>query len=88
MDRLGLTVVHPDLGELRLGLLGRHQAANAAVALGTLDALRAAGHRRRRSRAPSGMAWQRLAGRAAWSCLAVQADEREDRHATAGRCRR
>ena len=40
MDRLGTSIVHPDLGELRLGLLGRHQAANAAVALGTLDALR------------------------------------------------
>jgi dihydrofolate synthase/folylpolyglutamate synthase len=40
MDRLGTTMAHPDLGELRLGLLGRHQAANAAVALGTLDALR------------------------------------------------
>jgi dihydrofolate synthase/folylpolyglutamate synthase len=40
MDRLGTTVLHPELGELRLGLLGRHQAANAAVALGTLDALR------------------------------------------------
>jgi dihydrofolate synthase / folylpolyglutamate synthase len=43
MDRLGTTVVHPELGQLRLGLLGRHQAANAAVALGTLDALRDAG---------------------------------------------
>jgi len=42
-DRLGTTIVHPGLGELRLGLLGRHQAANAAVALGTLDALRDAG---------------------------------------------
>ncbi len=43
MDRSGTTVAHPDLGELRLGLLGRHQAANAAVALGTLEALRDAG---------------------------------------------
>ncbi len=43
MDRLGSTVAHPDLGELRLGLLGRHQAANAAVALVTLEALRASG---------------------------------------------
>ena len=43
MDRLGTTVAHPELGALRLGLLGRHQAANAAVALGTIDALRAAG---------------------------------------------
>jgi len=43
MDRSGTTVAHPDLGELRLGLLGRHQAANAAVALGTLRALQDAG---------------------------------------------
>lgn len=43
MDRLGSTLEHPDLGPLQLGLLGRHQAANAAVAIGTLGALRAAG---------------------------------------------
>ena len=40
---LGMRVVHPGLGELRLGLLGRHQAANAAVALGVIEALREAG---------------------------------------------
>jgi dihydrofolate synthase/folylpolyglutamate synthase len=43
MDRGGLTVRHPDLGELRLGLLGRHQAANAAVALAVVEALREQG---------------------------------------------
>ncbi|MGH2407993.1 MAG: bifunctional folylpolyglutamate synthase/dihydrofolate synthase, partial [Candidatus Limnocylindrales bacterium] len=43
MDRRGLRVVAPDLGELRVGLLGRHQAANAAVALGILAELGAAG---------------------------------------------
>jgi dihydrofolate synthase/folylpolyglutamate synthase len=43
MDRGGLRVVAPDIGELRLGLLGRHQAANAAVALGILAALAEAG---------------------------------------------
>jgi dihydrofolate synthase/folylpolyglutamate synthase len=43
MDRGGLQVVVPDLGECRLGLLGRHQAANAAVALGILAALAEAG---------------------------------------------
>ncbi len=43
MDRLGTTIGHPILGELRLGLLGRHQAENAAVALGTLEALRDSG---------------------------------------------
>ncbi len=31
---------HGELRELRIGLLGRHQAANAAVALATLDAMR------------------------------------------------
>ncbi|MBA3778636.1 MAG: bifunctional folylpolyglutamate synthase/dihydrofolate synthase [Chloroflexi bacterium] len=39
MGRLGLQVAAPGLGELRLGLLGRHQAANAAVALETIRAL-------------------------------------------------
>ena len=43
MDRTGLRVVAPGLGEVRLGLLGRHQAANAAVALGILAALAEAG---------------------------------------------
>ncbi len=43
MDRHGVRVVAPDLGEVQLGLLGRHQAANAAVALGVVDALERAG---------------------------------------------
>lgn len=43
MDRGGLRLVAPGLGEVRLALLGRHQAANAAVALGILEALREAG---------------------------------------------
>ncbi len=43
MDRAGLTLRHHRLGELRLPLLGAHQAANAAVALGILEALAAAG---------------------------------------------
>ncbi len=43
MDRHGLRVAVSGLGALRLGLLGRHQAANAAVALGVVDALEAAG---------------------------------------------
>ncbi|MFN8622870.1 MAG: Mur ligase family protein [Chloroflexota bacterium] len=43
MDRLGTTVLDPVRGELRLGLLGAHQGANAAVALGIVDALGAAG---------------------------------------------
>jgi dihydrofolate synthase/folylpolyglutamate synthase len=43
MDRDGLVVEDAALGRLRLGLLGRHQAANAAVALRTVAALQAAG---------------------------------------------
>ena len=42
-DRDGLTVELPRLGPTRVGLRGRHQAANAAVADATLDALEAAG---------------------------------------------
>ncbi|MFO1540894.1 MAG: bifunctional folylpolyglutamate synthase/dihydrofolate synthase [Chloroflexota bacterium] len=41
--RDGLRLDHPRLGPVALGLLGRHQAANAAVALGIVDALAAAG---------------------------------------------
>ncbi len=43
MDRRGLQLRFDGLGEVRLGLLGRHQASNAAVAVGILDALRQAG---------------------------------------------
>jgi len=43
MDRDGLRVEDPALGPLRVGLLGRHQAENAAVALGIVRALDAAG---------------------------------------------
>ena len=43
MDRHGVVLEHPRLGELALPLLGRHQAANAAVALGVLEALAEAG---------------------------------------------
>jgi dihydrofolate synthase/folylpolyglutamate synthase len=39
----GLRMAHPVMGELRLGMLGAHQAANAAVALGIVDALAMAG---------------------------------------------
>ncbi len=42
-DRLGLEMEDAELGTLRVGLLGRHQAANAAVALGIVGALRDAG---------------------------------------------
>jgi dihydrofolate synthase/folylpolyglutamate synthase len=42
-DRAGIEVELPRLGRTRVGLLGRHQAANAAVADALLDALDAAG---------------------------------------------
>jgi len=43
LDRDGIVVRLPRLGETRVGLRGRHQAANVAVAHATLDALEAAG---------------------------------------------
>jgi dihydrofolate synthase/folylpolyglutamate synthase len=39
----GIVVEAAELGPVRVGLTGRHQAANVAVALGVLDALAAAG---------------------------------------------
>ena len=42
-DRRGLVVELPGLGAVRIGLLGRHQAANVAVADAVLDALGVAG---------------------------------------------
>jgi dihydrofolate synthase/folylpolyglutamate synthase len=43
VDRDGLVVELPRLGAVRVGLRGRHQAANVAVADALLDALEAAG---------------------------------------------
>jgi dihydrofolate synthase/folylpolyglutamate synthase len=43
IDRDGLVVELPRLGDVHVGLLGRHQAANVAVADAVLDALAAAG---------------------------------------------
>jgi dihydrofolate synthase / folylpolyglutamate synthase len=43
VDRDGLVVDLPSIGETRVGLRGRHQAANVAVADAILDALGAAG---------------------------------------------
>jgi len=43
MDRDGLELRHDRLGVLRLPLLGSHQAGNAAVALGIIEALDASG---------------------------------------------
>ena len=42
-DRDGIVVALDGLGETRVGLRGRHQAANVAVADAVLDALDAAG---------------------------------------------
>jgi len=42
-DRDGITIVLPRLGTTRIGLRGRHQAHNAAIADATLDALTEAG---------------------------------------------
>lgn len=43
MDVSGVHLLMPDGGRMTVGLLGRHQAANAAVALAILDALAASG---------------------------------------------
>jgi dihydrofolate synthase/folylpolyglutamate synthase len=43
MDLSGITLQEPRLGRLQVPLLGRHQAANAAVALGVVAALAKAG---------------------------------------------
>ncbi len=43
IDGEGLVLRHGRLGRLRLPLLGRHQAGNAAVALGIIEALAASG---------------------------------------------
>jgi len=42
-DRDGIDIDLPRLGRTRVGLRGRHQAANAAIADATIDALEAAG---------------------------------------------
>ncbi|MEZ4596345.1 MAG: Mur ligase family protein [Chloroflexota bacterium] len=60
------------LGELRLGLLGEHQAANAAVAIATSRRWRAQASPPR-PRARSGAASRRSVGRAASSCSAWMA---------------
>jgi dihydrofolate synthase / folylpolyglutamate synthase len=81
-DRLGQVVAHRDLGELRLGLLGRHQAANAAVALGALGALVDAGMAKVDAAAiRAGLAAARWSGRL--ELLEVTTDGRGVTHARA-----
>ena len=75
----GLRVAHPGSGELRLGLLGRHQAANAAVALGVVEALGGRGHRRRSAPTRSGAGSRPRAGRVASSCCACRRRRRAAR---------
>ena len=43
MGRTGMAMHHPSLGRLRVGLLGRHQAGNVAVAIAAVTALGEAG---------------------------------------------
>ena len=75
MDRAGLVVRAGELGEIRVGLLGRHQAANAAVALGVLSALGSAGIARvEPDHVRAGFAGARWPGR--MELLAVGADGR------------
>lgn len=63
-DRDGLEVVLPRLGPTRVGLRGRHQAVNAAVADAVLDALESAGIARVDAAARrTGFAQARWAGR-------------------------
>jgi dihydrofolate synthase/folylpolyglutamate synthase len=83
MDREGTWVGHPDLGPMRLGLLGRHQAANAAVALGVIDALGHAGIAPVDPRhLKAGLAAARWPGRL--ELLSLHADGRAGPSSTAG----
>ena len=68
LDRDGLDVELPRLGRTRVGLRGRHQAANVAVADAILDALEAAGIARVGADARRRGYAERDAGRGGWSC--------------------
>ena len=67
-DRDGIDVELPRLGPTRVGLRGRHQAANVAVADAVLDALEAAGIARVDDDGAPARATPRPRGRAGWSC--------------------
>ena len=64
---------------LRLGLIGRHQGANVAVALGVLDALGDGGHRRASAPTRSGAAWRRSRWPGRMELLALGRDGRPRR---------
>jgi len=66
LDRDGIDVELGRLGSVRVALRGRHQAANAAVADATLDALEAAGLPVS-APTPGGPDTRPFAGRGAWS---------------------
>ena len=70
-DRDGLDVDLPRLGRTRVGLRGRHQAANVAVADAILDALEAAGIADVPADGPPARLRRRRAGRAGSSCSRV-----------------
>ncbi len=67
-DRDTITVELPRLGPTRVGLRGRHQAANVAVADAVLDALESAGIAVADPDGPAPRATQRPCGPAASSC--------------------
>ena len=73
-DRNGIEVELPSLGRTQVGLRGRHQAANVAVADGVLDALETAG-----IASVSGAARRAGYARAVWPgrLELVRADERD-----------
>jgi dihydrofolate synthase/folylpolyglutamate synthase len=85
-DRLGSTLLHPALGTIRLGLLGAHQASNAAVAIAILEALADAGIAHVGQRAiRDGLAHARWPGRL--ELLEVHRSASSLRAAPAGRLR-
>ena len=67
-DRDGIDVELPRLGRTRVGLRGRHQAANVAIADALLDALAAAGIARTGAGGRRAGYAQRRSGRAGSSC--------------------
>ena len=69
-DRDGIEVELPRLGPTRVGLRGRHQAANVAIADATLDALEAAGIATVPDDGAAARATPTRSGRAGWSSSA------------------
>ena len=78
LSRDGIEVELPRLGRTAIGLRGRHQAANAAVADAVLDALEEAGIASVPAAARRA-GYARPAGPAAWSCCRSPASGRAAR---------